>query len=214
MSSSWDWLHPCSNFWSDQRLVCPPLCWLRVIADALFGPKIKGLNINYTSCVIFPCFSTVMIPGIHSFYQHRHSWLLGNHTKRRPVMNIPALFSAWDKHVCRHAVNGLTCFCRRVHEERHCSRRHTRPISGRGFSSRFASFIFTKTGSALGSCAHKLIFCYILLRDSAAPSSVFSGINETMATHSLFRHWQERFFLYSAVKNTQIDWYCQWLDFT
>lgn len=70
-----------------------------VIADALTGPKMKGLNINCTSCMSFSfCFSTV-IPGILlSFY---HVITGKTHRKRRPVMNRPALFSTWDKqNVC------------------------------------------------------------------------------------------------------------------
>lgn len=140
-----------------------------VTADALFGPKMKGLNINCTSCVCFSfCFSTA-IPGILlSFYQ----LITGKtHRKRRPVMNIPAPFLLG---INRTSANMLwTALRRRAHEERHRGRRAARPIFGRGFSSQASSFIFSKTGSALGSCAHKLIFCYILLNASAAPSSVF-----------------------------------------
>lgn len=101
--------------------------------------------------------------------------------KTHSKVNIPALFSTWDKqNVCWHAVNGLARFCRSAHEEQHRGCRPARPIFRRGLGSPAASFIFVKTGSALGSCAHKVIFCCMLLTASAPPSSVFSELYQVL----------------------------------
>lgn len=130
------------------------------------------------------CFSTV-IPGILlSFYERCHSWFLGKHTVKWTYLPFFLLG------INRTSADMLWTAMRdkSAHEERRRGCRPARPIFRRGFGSPAASFIFVKTGSALGSCAHKVIFCYMLLTASAPPSSVFSELCQVLMKQWLHSH--------------------------
>lgn len=178
-----------------------------------------GLTLGHCWCTFWPhnerlerklhllcCFSsTVMIPGI------RHILLLGNRTEKEGLWStyLP-FFSAWDKHACWHAMNGVllslsvwrTTPQPQTHKANLWTGLQQPACQFHFYQNRIcAGFLCTQTDILLYPAKR---FCCSLLCFLRA----LSGINETMAAQSLLaigphnRHWEEGVFLFGCERHT------------